>query len=352
MSLSDVTLIVHSYNRPELLFRLLRYYSHCPEMAEVEVIVADGSWEAQREEFLRMMAAAGVTLRYRLISFPPELPLHHRLQAVLPEVTRPFTLLAADDDFYMFDWLVEASAYLSGHPDTNVVHGQYLTFSLNGFRAFSNEIVFRAPFVENPPIPWQEQSSPIERLEEIARLDGGLMPAGWYALQRTHLLVRLLNLVIPCALPVLLFERFLVVAQAASGKAHMIDRLFIVRQSDLDPARDPPPEPLGLHDNREGVAQLKDCCVRWLSEECGIVDAGALVDRVLAADLRWMRDADRKRLARALANHFPILNRLRRKNPISGDPDRLAMRDPRFPQPRPPMDYRRYTDIISHEVRA
>ena len=350
MSLSDVTLIVHSYNRPDLLFRLLRYYSRCPELADVEIIVADGSREAERREFLRRMSAAGISLDYRMMPFPPELPLHHRIEAVLAVVTRPLLLLAADDDFYLFDWLVEAIDYLARHPDTGIAYGQYLTFSLGGFRAFSDRILFAAPVSERPPIPWQEQPSGAERLSEIARLDGGLTTLGWYALQRTDLFKRMVAMASGYDLPMLLFEKFLVVAQAAATKAHMIDRLFIARQSDVDPDRDPPSAPFGLRENRAAVERLKACCAEWLTVECEIVDAQGLIDEVLAAELRSMRDADRKRFARALAGRWPMLNRLRRRNPVSADPDRLAVRDHRLMQPRPVRDFKPYTAMIAREV--
>jgi hypothetical protein len=123
-----------------------------------------------------------------------------------------------------------------------------------------------------------------------------------------------------------LFEKFMIVAQAAT-KTRMLDLLIIACQQQASADR----PPVGLRGHEGNVEALRRCCVNYLHEVVGLMQAEAeeLAQTALEPELKLMRDADRKRHLRAGARYLPALHRFEpRMRPV---PVQAASRGPRLP---------------------
>jgi hypothetical protein len=273
------------------------------------------------------MEGAAADPSLRVMRYPSHIPLYQRLHQVIGTVETRYVILAADDDLYFFDWIDEAVAILERNPGFGVVYGHYCVFALDGFVPYGSDVSVFYPPLENPPFPFLEGETPRERIGEAARSPLGLATTGWYALQRAELLSTVLDYGVRHNLQPLLFEKFMIVAQAAATKTRMLDRLIIARQQEASADR----PPAGLRGNEGNVEALRSCCVDYLHGVVGLTQAEAeeLADTALEPELKLMRDADRKRYLRAAARYLPALRRFwRRMRPV---PVGAASRDPHLP---------------------
>lgn len=302
-----ITFIIHTYNRPHFLIRLVRYFDKVAAMRSAHVVIADGSSDADAAPFDEWLAAhpVGFDLTVRR---HPGTTLMERLGLALETIDTPYVILGADDDLYFFDWIETAIAMMDAEADLGVVFGQFMTFRLEEFVPYGLDVAFDVPKLENPPIAWLEADSAEDRFTELSRHRLGLSSPGWYALQRTPLLAAIVTCGRRFHLEAMMFEKFMVVAQAASGKTRMLDQLFIARQT--DPALNR--SPFGHKENRGRVEALVECSLAYLAEATGLPTERAkeIIDTVLGPEIALMQKADRKRHLRAVANRFPVLRRL------------------------------------------
>src|SRR5688500_7683769 len=97
---SNVTVVVHTYNRPHFLYRLLRYYSGSDAFSRMKIIIADGGSDESWGTFERITSERPLPLELAIHRYPPDLFLYKRLRSVINHVETPYLILAADDDFY------------------------------------------------------------------------------------------------------------------------------------------------------------------------------------------------------------------------------------------------------------
>ncbi len=122
--MSALTLVVPTYNRPELLQRLLLHFNldECP----FPIVVADGSRPEGREANARVISEYGRDLDIVHRPYPPELGFAARCAAVLMEVETPFVALHADDDFMFAEGLSALVSRLNRDPGLVAAQGSML----------------------------------------------------------------------------------------------------------------------------------------------------------------------------------------------------------------------------------
>lgn len=126
--LTDHTVVIPTYNRPEFLSRLVAYYRD--RAPELPLTVLDSSREEIVAANARSLSAFGDAVHHRI--FPSTMPVIDKLAAGVDGVATPFVSLCADDDIVFPDALREATAFLAGHPDYVSAHGLYLNFRVAG----------------------------------------------------------------------------------------------------------------------------------------------------------------------------------------------------------------------------
>lgn len=329
--LSGVTILIHTANRPEQLYRLMRYYAAVPGIAACTILIADGSDAVNSATFDDLMRTASFELSYRLQRYPYDLRFPDRLRQALDTVLTPCVMLAADDDFYFVEWIRDHVGLFNVRDDVTAIIGNYLTFGLDGFTAFANTVTIVDGGPERFAIPWLEGETIKARLGELAANPHGIQTIAWYALHRTEALRTIFGYSEQCDLPVLLFERFFTVAQAALGKTVFTPDIFLARQGDANPAdfvwRG---EPVGLRAQQNVVAKLEMCTTTFLTTElsCDLTLATTLSEMVFAPEIAMMRQADGRRWLRLIVNRFGLRRWLTRvRGTTSPQP-----RDPRLPQ--------------------
>lgn len=124
----DHTIVIPTYNRPQLLSRLVNYYR--AREPRLKLLVLDSSRPDIVAENARSIAATGDAVRH--LAFPQTLPMVGKIAQGLAEVATPFVSLCADDDIVFPDGLREATAFLAEHPDYVSAHGLYLNFRIAG----------------------------------------------------------------------------------------------------------------------------------------------------------------------------------------------------------------------------
>ena len=326
-----VTILVHTANRPEQLYRLMRFYASCPEVTDFRFLIADGSNADCAAKFDGLMAAAKVSIDYVLVRCPPEIGFLNRLSTACEKVETNLVILAADDDFYFLEWFSHAEEVINSSSAVTTVIGNYLTFDLGGFTAFSDQITVRDGGPEKFKIPWMEGERPEARLEEIGSNPNGIQIMTWYALQRTKNLRTILEHGAQFDLSLMLFERYYAVAQAALGRTVFTQGIFLARQEDADPSQQWwRREPMGFSAHEKLNAELERCTASFLADVVGLdaVEGRRLAAEVYSAELAMMRQADRRRWLRRIVNRAGIRRWL--------DAFRKAVppppRDPRLPQ--------------------
>lgn len=116
------TLVIPTYNRPEHLRRLIRYYrTRAPSM---RLLVLDSSLPAVVEDNARMISGSGTSARH--VIYPDTTSLAVKLARGLELVDTAYASICADDDLVFPDALQQAVTFLDDHPDHVGAHGLYL----------------------------------------------------------------------------------------------------------------------------------------------------------------------------------------------------------------------------------
>lgn len=120
----SLTLIVPTYNRPELLERCLHHFNL--DECALPIVIADGSGPEGRSANARSVAALGADLDLIHAPYPPELGFAARCAVVLGEVTTPLVAFHADDDFMLSAGLLAAAERLDADPGLVAAQGSML----------------------------------------------------------------------------------------------------------------------------------------------------------------------------------------------------------------------------------
>lgn len=112
-----LTVVLMTHNRPAFLRRALQYYSDLP----CKVLVLDSSPQA-------LEVVDHPSIDYRHLPQYAYWGLQAKLFFGVKQVTTPFMVFAADDDFIVHSALAESVAFLDANPDYGMCHGYCLMY--------------------------------------------------------------------------------------------------------------------------------------------------------------------------------------------------------------------------------
>ncbi len=127
-SADSYTLLIPTYNRPDLLARLLRYLGHSAFPHPIQVL--DSSGEVALARNAATCAASGLRIRHR--TFPGDIAVDRKWLEGIREVETPYVSYCADDDFVLAEALANCLRFLEAHPDHIACHGHYINFQAPG----------------------------------------------------------------------------------------------------------------------------------------------------------------------------------------------------------------------------
>lgn len=209
------TLVIPTYNRPELVRRLLAYYRR--RATAVEFLVLDSSRAEIAADNARWFADHHPDVRH--VVYPDTTPPAAKLAKGLAHVRTPYVSFCADDDVVFPQGLADAVHFLEGHPEYVCAHGLYLNFQVH---PGSRDVNL-----------WCEYSGPGNEAghcgARIFRLFQNYESL-YYAAFRSHELREIFTIV--ADIPSLHFqELFQSVAALIKGKVRRFAHLYAARQS-------------------------------------------------------------------------------------------------------------------------
>lgn len=123
--LNNLTLIIPTYNRPEFLARLIKYYAS--KKTDIKFLILDSSDEKIQPLNQKSCVVLGNSITY--VNFSHTIPVATKLLEGLKLVTTDFTAFCADDDLVFIDGLSSALTFLINNPQYVCVDGIYLNFN-------------------------------------------------------------------------------------------------------------------------------------------------------------------------------------------------------------------------------
>lgn len=213
---SNLTIVVPTCNRARFLARLLRYYTACGTPVRMHIL--DSSPHVAPDPAIaRLIDTPAITYTTYDATMGPLPKLHEGLK----RVTTPYAVLWADDDLMVPRSLTAAAQFLEQHRDFSVAHGVGGLFtaepSPNGMVTLDIGLFIQRSLLDDTG---------------AARLVGYRTKgcSVFYSVQRTRNLQRNLEQCARLGFGYFWGETALAWLSIIQGKAHMLDRLYIMRQ--------------------------------------------------------------------------------------------------------------------------
>jgi glycosyltransferase domain-containing protein len=224
----DVTVIIPTFNRPEMLPRTLSFLQNTAN--RLPIIVADGSDAENSAHNLETCRRAGANVSYVHIPAPPEIAdaapfrryldlLAHYFRRYLLALTRVATryvVHCGDDDLLMPEAIIESAEFLDGNSEYVACHGMYFNF-----RFTNRGVDIESSTYDGPAIDGNEFGSRVIQL--FSRYESPYAAVYRAPVQRA-ILERLVEM------PGTLFsEIFHATATLVEGKVKRLDRIYYLR---------------------------------------------------------------------------------------------------------------------------
>src|SRR5262249_47322345 len=143
----DFTLIIPTYNRPQLLASALGYLQ--AECAECRVLIADSSLPDERKANRALVARSELDLEY--IEFPDDMHPFDKFREAIHVVQTPFSALCADDDLVILDGGRHCLEALRRNPQAAVAQGYSFSFVCQDDGSMDlGTILYFTPTVDEP----------------------------------------------------------------------------------------------------------------------------------------------------------------------------------------------------------
>lgn len=306
-----LTVVIPTRNRPAFVLRLLRYYADLE--TRFRIVISDSSTHDRQisTSMLRALSRTGLDINYRI--YPSEMPIVEKLLEALRGLDTEYTVLGADDDFFVPAALGDALRFLASNLDYSVFHGDAVSFSVAGESRGTISHTFEYP-----------QRS-IERAGAAERLLDGMSEytTTWYSVHRTGFLVENIKQVAGMTDHYRLFELILFAMDVIQGKAKKAERLYMARQGRSTVAYRDPLKPATVVDLMESPGWDDDFNpIRLVlanqlarQEDIDVQDASKVVQKAFESFLERHRLLVAQRAERASSRprreYWKMLSRLR-----------------------------------------
>lgn len=209
-SVPAYTLIIPTFNRADLLARLLRSLER--QGADFPILILDSGDDTSK--LANRATVKSVKLSVRHLEFDSSMQPFDKFSEGATTVTTPFCSMCADDDLVMVSSLAPLVATLAKDPTIAVAHGWYFTFYMTDHFGLTS-VVYKGSSVTG---------TPMDRVRSILRH----YEAVTYGVYRTEVMARVLDLV--RAVPSILFREVGAGAlTAASGSTARLPVLYYGR---------------------------------------------------------------------------------------------------------------------------
>jgi glycosyltransferase domain-containing protein len=214
-----LTIVIPTKNRSDFFLRLLPYYRD--QSFSHKIMIADSSTPESVAQTKRVIDSAGSNLKIEHRLYDAEISYVDKISDALTRVQTPFSLLGADDDFFVPSGLDSAARFLSEHSDYAVAHGEAFTFEVKDGAVFG--AIEKVNRYDQRTI---DQSTAIERLAKHF----SLYTTTYYSVHRTDRLRGNLQKRLKSDTDLAFGELMAGAFSLIQGKAKKLDALFMVRQ--------------------------------------------------------------------------------------------------------------------------
>lgn len=121
----DHTLVIPTFNRSDLLLKLLRYYKK--RSPTLKILILDSSSTDNADANIINVKLFGEGLVYK--AFPQTTPMSVKLRDGLKLVQTKYVSFCADDDLIFTEHINKAIIFLENHSDYVSAHGRYINFN-------------------------------------------------------------------------------------------------------------------------------------------------------------------------------------------------------------------------------
>lgn len=159
--MSDITIIIPTYNRTDYLKRILDYYSDF--RGDFEIIVADSSSKENKNKNRETIKSfSNITVSY-LADYPEDINPWYKFEDALKSVLTKYVVFCGDDDFVVPAGIKKAKEFLEENLNFTVAHGNYIGFFAKN-NSFAWKVVSDFQSIELP----DAQSRLVEHLSNYS----------------------------------------------------------------------------------------------------------------------------------------------------------------------------------------
>ena len=222
-----VSIIIPTYNRPQLVWSLLRYYQKVG--CSHTIVLADSSSPPAREMNRKAVASFQGPLRVHYEQYNPAINLILKITQALDVVNSRYAVLCADDDFIVPRAIDQCVQFLEDHPDYSIAHGQGVSIGTQPNAYDNSHHNLRTCTYRQRTIDFDDPQ---------LRLQNHLIDYAptFYSVHRRLDLLRNLELVCNSVTDYQFGELLASCLSLIQGKAKRLDILYLVRQSFPDTA--------------------------------------------------------------------------------------------------------------------
>lgn len=217
-----ISLIIPTYNRPQFLARLLRYYRELN--FPYTIVVADSSSAPACEANQNTVASLRDVLSIHYELYRPDISAALKIAQALATVDTEYAVLCADKDFLVPRAIEQCAHYLDANPDYSVARG--LAAIIKSVETPSGRRIFSRSYSQRT-IDWDEAGI---RLQDQLQ---NYTPT-FYSVHRRLELMRNMQLTVDNTVDLRFGELLPSCLSVIQGKVRGLDVLCMVRQSHPD----------------------------------------------------------------------------------------------------------------------
>ena len=277
-----ISLIIPTYNRPQFLERLLRYYRELN--FPYTIVVADSSPAPACEANQNVVASLHDALSIRYELYRPDINPALKITQALDMVDSKYAVFCADKDFLVPRAIEQCARYLEANPDYSVAHG----------RAAAIQSIEASP--GRRILSWSYPQRTVDWDEPGIRLHDHLQnyTATFYSVHRRLELMRNVQLAVENTTDFRFGELLPSCLSVIQGKVRCLDVLCLVRQRHPDYStarRNPWSSVLTSDDFSQRLAQFCNCLAEELAGVAGmpITEAKGAVNHAFAPYLARLK---------------------------------------------------------------